>query len=584
MRINILKSAAAALALSVSLTGCIDEFSPKEGYVDADQVGQASFDNMAQSITNLMSGSFVTSDAGSYDAYDFGYPALMIMRDIMGQDITPFDASGNEWFATWYGEHSYLGPNYAATQIPWTLYYKWISNCNMVIRAAGSEPSELQLGGLGVAYAMRAFFYFDLVRLYSPKTYAADKQALTVPKVDENTEKDNYNNPRMTNEKAYEFILADLDKAEQYIPNYSRNDVFSPDLSVVYGIKARVYLTMENWAKAEEYAKKAMEGYEVMTGDEYTDISGAFATPNSSWMFGLQYLSTDDNIKQNDGDSSWGSKMITESGSGCGYAANYGYPLYIDRHLYETVPATDFRKKCFVNFHVEDDANAAAEAAAAAGKSDDEINAAYDDALIGGLTPYSARPDILAAGKQAYDGLEVKFRNAGGTSGLLSQYTGFCVAVPLMRVEEMKLIEAEAVGMQEGRLQEGISLLTAFAKSRDPQYVYGKHNEAYGNAATSAFQNEVWWQRRIEFWGEGLATFDIKRLGKGIVRSYEGTDADGNAYATNHVEFYRWNLNSTPGWMTYCITGAETRYNTGCTNNPTPQDPDGDSEPVVFAN
>ncbi len=103
-----------------------------------------------------------------------------------------------------------------------------------------------------------------------------------------------------------------------------------------------------------------------------------------------------------------------------------------------------------------------------------------------------------------------KFRLSGGTDGHNNQRVGFSVAVPMMRVEEMILIEAEAAGMQsEGR---GRQIRTDFATSRDPNYIYGTHNEAYGNTATSPFQNEVWWQRRVEFWGEGMATFDIKRL------------------------------------------------------------------------
>ena len=85
-----------------------------------------------------------------------------------------------------------------------------------------------------------------------------------------------------------------------------------------------------------------------------------------------------------------------------------------------------------------------------------------------------------------------------------------------MRVEEMKLIEIEAAGMQD--LARGKQLLTEFAKTRDPQYVYGKHNEAYYNTKTSEFQNEVWWQRRIELWGEGFSYFDIMRLKKPIDR------------------------------------------------------------------
>lgn len=41
----------------------------------------------------------------------------------------------------------------------------------------------------------------------------------------------------------------------------------------------------------------------------------------------------------------------------------------------------------------------------------------------------------------------------------------------------------------------------------------------------------------MEFWGEGLSMFDIKRFGKGIIRSYKNT---------NHHDGYRWNMNTTP--------------------------------------
>ena len=141
----------------------------------------------------------------------------------------------------------------------------------------------------------------------------------------------------------------------------------------------------------------------------------------------------------------------------------------------------------------------------------------------------------------------------------------------------MKLIEAEAVGMQPGREAEGIALLTAFAQQRDPNYVYGEHNESYGNTSTSAFQNEIWWQRRVEFWGEGLSLWDIKRLNKAVIRSYAGT---------NHLEGMRWNStdatdraegNNYPSAMNFCIVQSETNYNTACTNNPAPQQPAQDS-------
>jgi hypothetical protein len=90
-----------------------------------------------------------------------------------------------------------------------------------------------------------------------------------------------------------------------------------------------------------------------MTAAQYTSHSEGFNKANDSWMLATHNVSTNTNIKDNGGDGSWGAKMTTEQGSGCGYGANYGYPFYIDRHLYETIPSTDCRKKCFVDFAVD---------------------------------------------------------------------------------------------------------------------------------------------------------------------------------------------------------------------------------------
>lgn len=551
MNKNIIKFIAVSL-MATSLTSCIKEFDAEKGYVSQKELEEApkAFASLVDAITSNLSGEYTYSGSSQY-ANDWGYPSILIQNDIMGQDIVPADCSGSEWFATWYaGQAEGLGPNYALCQMPWTYYYLWIKNCNTVIAYPNGEPTESQKAGVGQAYAMRAMFYLDLARMYSAKTYAEDKNALTVPKITEATTREmSTNNHRMTNEEAFNFILSDLDKAEEYLAGYERTTKYTPDLSVVYGLKARTYLTMEDWVNAEKYAKLAQTGYQVMTADEYTSHTEGFNTANESWMLATRNVATNTNIKDNDGDGSWGAKMTTEQGSGCGYGANYGYPLYIDRHLYETIPSTDCRKKCFVDFAVDSytDENSILEAL--------KVNTDY--------------PELLKANKHSLGGITAKFKNAGGAAGVMDQYVGWCMDIPLMRVEEMKLIEAEAVGMQSGREAEGIQLLTTFAKTRDPQYVYGTHNEAYYNTSTSKFQNEVWWERRTEFWGEGLATYDIKRLKKGIIRSYENS---------NHPELYRWNMQETPEWMNRCLPRAETSYNTGITeNNPTPSAPVGDS-------
>lgn len=547
----------AALGLTV-MSGCIKEIDPQSSTVTKNQAANApgSFDKFVDAIESSMCGKFGYWPAQQFP-YDYGYPTFMLIFDVMGQDIALEDG-GSEHYTTWYGCGTGLGPQYAVCQMPWSYYYSWIKSCNTIISLAGEEPASDKRSGAGIAYAMRALYYMDLARMFSQKSYAFDKNAETVPLVTEATAlSDLPNNPRATNEVMWNQIISDLDKAEELIAGYERANVYTPNLSVVYGLKARAYLTMENWPKAEEYAKKAQDGHAMMSKSEYLSRTDGFNTPNSSWMLGVTFRSDDPCILTNDGDCSWGSQMIVEVlKSGMGYAANYGTPKRIDAHLYQSIPDTDFRKMCFVDFAIDD---------------------LEPEAAIEKLAAYSDVPDeVYTTGENTNSGivggLQLKFRPKGGEH--LNQHAAWTVAVPLMRVEEMKLIEAEAAGMQDEA--RGIALLTAFAQTRDPEFVYGRHTDTYGSNYANSFQNEIWWQRRVELWGEGFGLFDIKRLDKGIIRSYPGS---------NHPDGYKWNIggytsnagNNHPDWMDFCIIQTETNYNTACTNNPAPQLPASDS-------
>jgi len=556
MKKSVIFIAALGMTTLMTMNSCIEEVDPQTSYVTKNQAANApgAFDNFVSSLTSSLNGEFTYSNDSHYP-YDFGYPSFFLQRDVMGQDIA-VEGGSSEWYTTWYSSGTALGPTYAVCQMPWTYYYGWIKNCNTVLSLAGDEPDDKQKAGAGIAYAMRAMFYMDLARMYAPETYAKNSNAETVPIVRETTTAaDAIKNPRATNKEIFEFILSDLDKAEAFLANYQRTDIYTPDVSVVYGLKARAYLTMEDWANAEKYAKMAQNGYEMMSKDQYLSKTDGFNKPNGSWMFGLTYRSSDPNITENDADSSWGSQMIIEvSNSRCGYSANYVGPKRIDAHLFSTIPATDFRRMCFI---------------------DPAIDEMSKDDAIKALSAYSGDPagvyktGYSVSSRKSVGCIEIKFRPKDGEYN--NQYTAFTVAVPLMRVEEMKLIEAEAAGMQnEAR---GIELLTAFAKTRDANYEYGTHNEAYYNPSTSKFQNECWWQRRVELWGEGFATFDIKRLQKGIIRSYAGT---------NHVDSYQWNVDSTPKWMNLCIIQTETNNNSACTNNETPIPLSGNSDPFAW--
>jgi hypothetical protein len=471
--------AAAMAVLTLATTSCIKEIDPQTSYVTAEQAANApgAFDSFVSSITSSLNGQFTYGGSSNYP-WDFGYPSFFLQRDVMGMDMAA-ESSGSEWYTTWYTCGTGLGPTYAVCQLPWRYYYKWIKNCNIVISLAGAEPADEKKSGAGIAYAMRAMFYMDLARMYAPETYAKNKEAETVPIVTESTSEPA--NPRATNEAMWAFILADLDKAETLLADYKRDNVYTPDVSVVYGLKARAYLTMEDWANAEKYAKQAMEGYTMMTQEQYLSKKDGFNKPNEAWMFGLTFRSTDPNITDNDADSSWGSQMIIEvSASECGYSANYVGPKRIDAHLFSTIPATDFRRMCWIDPAV-DDAIGNANPKTAEGAA----------AITTALSPYTDDPlgvyntGYAVSARGSVGCMPLKFRPKDGIHD--NQYEAFTVAVPLMRVEEMKLIEAEAAGMQD--VARGKALLEAFGKTRDANYEYGHHNEAYYNNSTSEFQN-----------------------------------------------------------------------------------------------
>jgi hypothetical protein len=120
--------------------------------------------------------------------------------------------------------------------------------------------------------------------------------------------------------------------------------------------------------------------------------------------------------------------------------------------------------------------------------------------------------------------LSLKFRCLGGDWETYS--VGGAVDVPIMRVEEMYLLEAEAVGMSQS-VAAGAELLNAFMQNyRQPDYNFTPSTER-------AFQLEVLTQERIEFWGEGWGFPNAKRIRPGIIQNYEGTNAPADIFKIN---------------------------------------------------
>lgn len=519
-----------ALASSVALTGCIEEVQPsssisQEQLESSVKAGEAMVMAMPAMLINW-------NTTGASWHGDFGYSSMMHIRDCMTGDMSlnPIGANYNQWSN--YTGIVYLGEAYASVQRIWNYHTRLILACN---KAAGVYPADLEddysHGARATALAFRALAYLDMARWYeflpNNNTSSVNKdgnnvEGLTVPIVTELTTQDEArNNPRATRQQMFDFILSDLDYAEQNISYANYGTSTLPDLACVYGLKARLYMWVEDYAKAAEYARKAIieSGCTPLSEDEWLNPASGFNTlNNNSWLWGMKFEKENDAVQT--GICNWTSMMSIEADYG--YAAVGAAPT-IANWMYDRISDTDFRKLSWI---------------APAGSPLSEKLVLIDPSSLGFYTKnfaYSA----------------IKFRPGDGN---MEDYNvGSATAVPVMRVEEMYFIEMEAIA--HSNPAEGKRMIQDFMTTyRDPEYTC----QANG---TDDVVEEIVFQKRVELWGEGTTLYDVKRLNYSVTRDYPGT---------NFLAGSEKNTVGRPAWMNMVIVRSEGNTNEGVRgwNNP----------------
>lgn len=518
---KIVKFAAALLCAPVLLSSCIEETFPEGGNVTSGQISESPFamEDIAASIPTIL----ITNYLDMGDHFDFGYPGIFGATDRMVGEVFPVSQNlpgGNQYYDRW---QAWLYPDMGGLSATgWTdffylNYYQFIYSANEVISIASQSES----GGvaLGIAKAFRAMCYLDMARMYDPlpakapdrPSYESELEAvkgLTVPIVREGTTLEQLeNNPRATREEMFNFILSDLTDAESLLADYQPASKNMPSQAVVYGLLARTYLWLggfeetyegfvtgtEAYKKAAEYARKAINasGCTILTESQWLDPKTGFNTVNSSWMWAM--IQTTDTVLNNL--LSWAAHMSLEAVYGYGYGAQPGISVF----SYERISDTDFRKKSYVT---ADRSYAAAQPYMSL--TEEEFKT---------VAPYAS----------------YKFHTAGGEK---SNFTiANVVDIPMMRVEEMYLIEAEATAHYDEATAR--TLLTSFMAHRDPNYRIP--------AATTDLVEEIIFQKRIEFWGEGIIYYDMKRLNMSMHNADTGTNAPSGAIISTDGRAPWWN-------------------------------------------
>ena len=142
-------------------------------------------------------------------------------------------------------------------------YYRKIKGANAIIDYIGTVTgSEDDINNvLAQAYALRGFFYLNLVNIFG-QPYNENPNALGVPlKLTSGVEKEPL--ARNTVGEVYDQIVKDLLEAERLynlLPEAKQwKQNYRTSLPMVEMLLSRTYLYMENWEEAAKYAKKVMD-------------------------------------------------------------------------------------------------------------------------------------------------------------------------------------------------------------------------------------------------------------------------------------------------------------------------------------
>lgn len=476
------------LVAAVTFTSCDDWMNagPEGGVKTADQKADAALANPSAAAADLSAlyAQFIQLYAGLGDLgysrhNDYGYAAICLLMEAQGQDLIGIN-SGYNWFSftdwTAIRDNSLTTTQGLVAHLVWNEYYKIIFAANNIIGLVDAKEPGAQKYALSQALVVRAFCYLQLAQLYQFTYSDATKNLPCVPIVTPDlTPEQQEANPRATVQEVFDLIFADLNYACDSLKDYVRPDKGYVDQAVAFGIRARANLVAQNWAKAAEDADMALK----LSGATPLSIAEAgvpgFAEANAHNVLWANIVVETNDIVQT-GIINWPSHMSIFFVDGY---TSVGATRSIASGLFDEIPTTDVRKGWWLDENLE-------------------------SPLLNAPGYNSQKASIQGNPDNIYT--NVKFGTGDGTT------TGDGAAAAdwiLMRAEELHLIKAEGLARSGG---DGAGALANFVQTfRDPSYNVSVHG--------LSIEDEIWWQRRVELWGEGFAFGDIMRLEKPIIRT-----------------------------------------------------------------
>lgn len=456
-------------------TGCSADFLDREptGQLTPEQIEESQWNsNVMLGMSNATSRIAISLSSSSQD--DFGQKAIDIVSDMLSGDAA-MRQNMYGWFYTDLLLDSYHSTSSRSSQF-WNYNYSIIYEANGVINSSsggtGEEPEDPEFKYYyAVGKTMRAYSYFNLVTLFGKNWSEGADQKVCPLVMHQSTTGEPV--PGSTVAEVYDTIVADLEDAIQAFDNATSagvraSSMSNPDGNVARMILAYALLQRGN-ATADDYATAKDLAMEVVNGSGRSVLpygqltTTGFNTVNSSnWLWGFDITSSNSTGLA----SFWGFMDIFTYGY-----ADVGDIHGINSHLFDAIPETDGRKAWF-------------------------------------LSPEEADLVGLGAG-YAYAPWQ-KFYDSGYALGGDRVWTNDLV---FMRYEEAVLVAAEAAA-RSNDLNTTRQMLKLLLDQRDPD-----------KAATidamdqSQLLDDLFYEWRIEMWGEGRSLLTMKRFKKSIQRS-----------------------------------------------------------------
>ena len=420
----------------------------------------------------------------------FGQKSFDYLTSLMGNDMV---MTGRFGMSLNHYNCKYWAQSYTATANRWYEYYKCIDDANKILIALNNvDPegeSSLMQKYRAEALGFRGRAYLQLSYLYQQSYYVGCEdtewgkgkhydysESKCVPIVTEKTEGDQ---PLSTVKQVMKQVTDDLEACYKIYENLGEiktaaNTDFDGTVAAMY--LARAYMIMHQWDKALEYANAVCDNYPVLENEN--DLLQGFSSLNlTDVVFGCDITADNASVYR-----SWFSQM---DAYGAGYAAigvwRAGYGPFVDK-----IADDDVRLKWFC---CDRSTGVDIEGKRVTLQRDLQRKARCEYQSV----------KFIGAGRDAVLANADAIRRGGSAPGWeLGDYI-------YLRSEEAYFMKMEILA-HKNDLQGAKELLEQVMVTRQPSYEYK------GAMTTQALIKEINFQKRVEFWGEGIEFLDNRRL------------------------------------------------------------------------